>query len=133
MKPMAPPPFTDQGGDAGRISDGTKHRFPEPYLSLLARHHLGARCRLTCYPRDYCAYSSQCNLSVSCLVSEKALAQSPWPETSVYLVGILPSAASYVSKTIVLSETRMVRSVGIMSDVSQLRLRRGQYVQRPST
>ena len=40
----------DQGGDAGRISDGrawlnsSKHRFAEPYLILLtrtARHHLG--------------------------------------------------------------------------------------------
>lgn len=49
------------------------------------------------------------------------------------IVGKLPSAADHVSKTIVLSETRMVRSVGIMSDVSQLRLKCGQYVQRPST
>ena len=49
------------------------------------------------------------------------------------VVGRLPSATDHVSKTIALSETRMVRSVGIMSDVSQLRLKRGQYVQRTST
>ena len=49
MKPMAPPPFADQGGDAARISDGSawlgvnKHRFAEPHLILLAgtaRRHL---------------------------------------------------------------------------------------------
>ena len=47
---MAPPPFADQGGDAGRISDGSawldvsKHRFAESHLILVARtarHHLG--------------------------------------------------------------------------------------------
>ena len=58
---MASLPFADQGGDAGRISDGSavigswldsRHRFAEPFgpepepgtsilSSLTARHHLG--------------------------------------------------------------------------------------------